>query len=179
MDEIEESLDEETATKNAHTVKEHIENLETIDGNFSNLGFWKLKRKLRPICEDPPMAKKDKAGNVITAPEAIKKLYVDTYSERLGNREMKPDLMDIYYLKKELWDCRNDEIKNKKTKEWNDKDLEKVIKSLKNNISRDPNGMINEVFKEGFMGKDLKEAPSQIVQWCQVQSIHPHVYDPR
>ena len=158
LDEIEELLDEETATKNANTVKEHIENMETIDENFSNLGFWKLRKKLSPKFEDPPMAKKDKDGNIITAPEALKKLYVDTYRERLRNREMKPELMDIYFLKKELWDYRNEEMKNEKANRWNNKDLEAVIKKLKNNISRDPNGMINEVFKDGFIGTDLKEA---------------------
>ena len=64
MEELEDSLAEATAAKNAHIVKEHIENMETDDGNFSNLGFWKLKRKLFPIAEDPPMAKHDKEGNI-------------------------------------------------------------------------------------------------------------------
>ena len=158
LNDIEESLEEETATVNANTVKEHIESMETVDGNFSNLGFWKLKRKLIPFFEEPVMAKKDKYGNIITAPEALKKLYVETYTERLRNRDMSPELMNIYFLKKELWECRNEEMKYKKTDAWNHKDLDVVIRSLKNNISRDPNGMVNEVFKHGFMGTDLKEA---------------------
>ena len=71
LEEIEESLAEATAAKNAHIVKDHVENIETIDGNFSQLGFWKLKKKLFPISEDPPMAKRDKDGNIISAPEGI------------------------------------------------------------------------------------------------------------
>ena len=37
-------------------------------------------------------------------------------------------------------------------------DLNKVLKSLKNNQSRDPNDMINELFKPGTIGCDLKSA---------------------
>ena len=37
-------------------------------------------------------------------------------------------------------------------------DLDAVLKSLKNNKSMDPIGMINEVFKAGCIGSDLKEA---------------------
>ena len=93
---IEEMLIEETAAKNAAIVKEYTEDLETVDGRFCNLGFWKLKRKLCPIAEDPPMAKRNKSGNIVTAPEAIKDLYVDTYKDRLRNRDMKLELMDTF-----------------------------------------------------------------------------------
>ena len=58
----------------------------------------------------------------------------------------------------ELWESRLDELKQEKSKPWSKKDLDKVLKSLKNNKTRDPNGMINEIFKEGCIGKDLKIA---------------------
>ena len=38
------------------------------------------------------------------------------------------------------------------------KQLNEVLKSLKNNKTSDPHSMINEVFKEGCIGSDLKEA---------------------
>ena len=128
------------------------------EGEFSNLGFWKLKRKLCPPIGDPPMAKKDKIGNIITAPECLKNLYVDTYRNRLKNREMKEDLMNIYYLKTELWETRNEYLKTIKTKPWEAKDLEKVLKSLKNRKAMDPCGMIGELFKDGYIGPDLSNA---------------------
>ena len=43
-------------------------------------------------------------------------------------------------------------------KPWTLEDLEEVLKKLKNNQSRDPNGMINELFKPGIAGRDLKKA---------------------
>ena len=40
---------------------------------------------------------------------------------------------------------------------WTISDLEKVAKSLKNNQSRDPHGMINELFKKDVAGIGLKQ----------------------
>ena len=51
--------------------------------------MWKLKSKLLPRPSDPPMAKKDAGGNLITAPLPLKKLYVETYRKRLEARPMK------------------------------------------------------------------------------------------
>ena len=50
------------------------------------------------------MAKRDKNGNLITYPNLLKKLYVDTYKERLKIREIKPELLDLYFLKSEFFD---------------------------------------------------------------------------
>ena len=82
---------------------EHISNLQTLNGSFSNLGMWKLKSKLLPRPRDPPMAKKDAYGNLITSKGALKKLYLDTYVHRLRNREMKSEYSDILELKTALW----------------------------------------------------------------------------
>ena len=67
-------------------------------------------------------------------------------------------MIDIFCLKTELWETRLDELLSNKSSPWNSKDLEKVLKSLKNNKTRDPMGMINEVFKPGCAGEDLKLA---------------------
>ena len=147
MEEIEEILIEETAAKNAKIAQEHLETVETCDGAFSNLGFWKLKQKLRPAANDPPMAKVDNHGNIITSPEGIKDLYVEEYTERLKNRQMKTELMDLYFLKTELWMSRLEYLKGKKSAPWNMEELEAVLKGLKNNKCMDPVGMINEIFK--------------------------------
>ena len=113
LEEIEEILIEETAEKNAKIVQEHVEAVETFDGVFSNLGFWKLKQKLRPVASEPPMAKVDQHGNIITSPEGIKDLYIEEYKNRLKNRKMKTELMDLYFLKTELWMSRLEYLKEK------------------------------------------------------------------
>ena len=72
------------------------------------------------------MAKRDKQGTLITAPSLIQKLYVDTYTERLKNREMKAELSELYNLKCELWKLRLEVLKLKKSKDWTIEDLNKV-----------------------------------------------------
>ena len=52
---------------------------------------------------------------------------------------------------------RFDQLKQNISKSWTIKDLEKVTKSLKNNQTRDPNGMINELFKSGVAGTGFKQ----------------------
>ena len=73
------------------------------------------------MAQDSPMAKRDKHGNIITAPEAIKNLYIDTYKERLQNRRMKSEPLDIYFLKSELWEYRNEELVKKQSNPWTPK----------------------------------------------------------
>ena len=170
LSEVEEFLVRELSVKNAEVVKEHVKNIQTLDGNFSQSGLWKLKQKLCPSITDPPMAKHDKEGNLVTAPESLKKLYLQTYTERLSHREMKADYLDIYFLKSELWSSRLANIKKIKSPDWDMDQLDYVLRSLKNNKSMDPNGMINETFKEGCIGSDLKEA--LLIMFNKVKQKH-------
>ena len=45
-----------------------------------------------------------------------------------------------------------------KSNPWNTIELKKVLKALKLNKSRDPHGLINELFKPGVLGKNLEES---------------------
>ena len=132
--------------QNAKIVEDHVETL-TVGGHFSQSGMWKLRKKLHPQQVDPPMAKYDKSGNLITAPPLLRKLYLDTYVDRLRHREMQPDLIEVYNLKTTLWDYRLEVLKSNKSQNWKMEELTKVLKNLKNNKSRDPDGYINEIFK--------------------------------
>ena len=44
------------------------------------------------------------------------------------------------------------------SKEWEMKDLDQASRDLKNNKSRDNEGLINEIFKHAFIGDDLKKS---------------------
>ena len=119
------------------------------------------------------MAKKDMEGNIITKPEALKTLYIQTYVERLKHREMKEEFKEIFQLKTVLWSERMKSIKKRKSRPWTIADIEKVTKTLKNNQTRDPNGMINELVKPNIMGKDLKNAILNLMN-----GIKEHFYFP-
>ena len=174
LEEVEIILMDATADKNAKAVRECIEEMETEEGTFENIGFWKIKKKLSPARSDPPMGKYDFDGNLVTSPEGIKNLYIETYKTRLKNREMKPELLDLYWLKTELWLSRLEYLKEKRTAPWNMNDLEFVLKGLKNNKCIDPVGMINEIFKNGCIGQDLKEALLMLFNGIKdIQDIPP------
>ena len=135
-----------------------IKDVEDVDGTFSQLKLWKLKRKVCPRPADPPMAKKDEDGNIITVPSQLKKLYSVTYKHRLRNRKIKTGLEDIYTMKMKLWPSRMIELTESKSPDWTPDELKAVLQSLKSNKSTDPNGMINELFKTNCLGSDLEKA---------------------
>ena len=155
LEEIESLLTDKFAFKSAQIIKEQIDELRQTNGGFSQLGFWKIKKKFFPNATDPPMAKKNESGQLITAPDLLKNLYFKTYKQRLRERPMKPEFLDIFMLKTELWESRLRELSAKKSDPWTIEELKETLKSLKNNKSRDPLGMINELFKENCAGPDL------------------------
>ena len=77
------------------------------------------------------MGKKDETGMLVTAPNLLKQLYLRTYQKRLEQRPMKPELVDIFFLKEELWSRRLEELRIKKTAPWNLSELKIALKSLK------------------------------------------------
>ena len=110
------------------------------------------------------MAKVDILGNLITAPSALKNLFLDTYVERLKHRPILPNLTDNYYGKVELWNRRFNYLKTRKDRDWSDADLTSTLKSLKNNKSQDPSGFINAIFK-----------PPVILKWANKKVSIPEI----
>ena len=159
---IEDEISEKVAKRNADLVKEYVESFN-VDGKFSPVGMWKLKDKLIPKESDPPMGKLDKDGILVTSPDAVKSLYLAHYSERLKHRPIKDDFKENYNKKVTLWSLRFEELKRRKSENWSEKDLKAALLSLKTNKTRDPNGLINELFRPPTIGKDLEHALLKLV----------------
>ena len=182
---VEKKLEDITATRNALLVKDYIKSLVYND-KFSQTSMWKLRKKLHPPNPmDPPMAKKDKLGNLVTAPALLRCLYQETYKDRLRHRAMKSDFSDVYFLKMKLWSLRCETLRSKKSPAWPQKALDNVLKNMKNNKSRDPHGLLNEILKPGVCGNDLKLGILHLVngvkenfhfpdyiQWANITSIY-------
>ena len=147
-----------TALKNAEIIRSNLKQIDSLDGSFNQLGMWKLKQRLIARQSDPPTIKKDSTGKWISAPSALKDLYLRTYQTRLEHRTMKEEYIELKLLKEELWNIRYEQLKNNPSGKWSLKDLITVTKTLKNGKSRDPNGLIAEVFKPGVAGKSLQLA---------------------
>ena len=59
-------------------------------------------------------------------------------------------------MKNELFNIRLELYKCIKSEPWVMKDLNRALKDLKQDKARDPNGWVNELFKDGVAGKKLK-----------------------
>ena len=103
-----------------------------------------------------PVGKKDHKGNISNNHEGMKELYLQTYVNRLRKRPMKLVSEEMKKLKTELFELRLGLSKYNKSKPWTIVDLDRAIKSLTKDKARHPNGLINEIFKEGVAGKDFK-----------------------
>ena len=76
----------------------------------------------------------------------------------MRKRPTHQDVPDIVKIQEETFKMRIEQARKNKSPEFTMAELEKVLKSLKNDKSKDFNGYINELFKEGVVGKDLKQS---------------------
>ena len=156
IEDIEHYIAMKVSDKNAKKISEQFNDMTLGEGSFSQVGFWRVKNKLCPKNGDPPMAKRDCHGNLVTSPENLKALYLETYQNRLRKRKIRTNFEDLMILKNELWKYRLSNLKSKVSNPWTLSNLENALKSLKNNQARDPMGLINELFKPGMLGDQMK-----------------------
>ena len=113
IENIEEEISRKISDRNASRISEQMAELNVGDGKFCSNGMWKLKSKLCPKEHDPPMAKKDTDGNLVTSPDLLKNLYLDTYKYRLRHRKIESKYQDVLILKNQLWEYRLESLKGK------------------------------------------------------------------
>ena len=143
------------ATKNKEIVNEYLgKNQDTTEG-FSQIRTYNLKKRLCPKNSlDPPTAKRNSEGKLVSDPEELKTLYMETYAARLKPNAVPDSLKKTEELKNELFSLRLAAASKEKSDDWTLEQLEKVLKSTKNDKARDAHGHVYEIFKEG--GKSLK-----------------------
>ena len=150
----------------------HDENSE--DEPHDQLKTWRLKKKLAPKnTEEPPTAKMNSDGNLVTEKADLEKLYLSTYIERLSPNPIPEDLKDVVSLKNHLFDLRMNMCSTNFSPEWTMYQLEDVLKNLKNDKARDSHGHIYELFK--FGGKDLKMSILKMFNLIKSEQIYPEI----
>ena len=132
-----------------------------------------LKKKFPRITKSTPVAKRDFKGNLITQHQGLRKLYLKTYKQRMRNRVIKKELIEFKEIKEDLFDKRLKLANEKKSKLWSIGELEKALRYLKNSKSRDPSGWVNELFKDGVAGKNLKLSLLHIVNKIKEENYIP------
>ena len=159
---------------NRQKVIDNFKDIDGSNGNLSHQGVWKLKKKYFPKNKPTlPAGKKNLKKQLITNPEELKNLYLDTFRFRLRQRPAKPDYENFLKLQEELFKFRLEIAKQKKTQPWEMKDLEDAIKTLKNGKCRDPEGLIREIFKEDVIGEDLKLSMLKMYNKIKSTGIFP------
>ena len=103
---------------------------------------------------DPPGAKKDEFGNLVTDREELEDLYIPTYQNRLQPNPISDKYVELKNLKEYLFNIELKLSKSQISKSWSIEDLSKALKSFKNNKARDEHGHIYELFKYG--GSSIK-----------------------
>ena len=159
LQKIEEKISTIEAKLNYEKNKNAFGNFCQDPENVNIQEVWKKINKLWPtFAPTLPVAKKDHAGKVVSDPKELKIILAKEYRERLRTRPARADLKDLEQRKSDIFQLKMKLAESKRTKKWTMMDLEGALSDLKNNKSRDDEGLINEIFKIGVIGEDLKKS---------------------
>ena len=184
LKEVEDAIAEANEEK-AKVVRDEVNGSKHNDEAMNANKMWKLKKKLCPNAMAPPSAMLDKEGNLLTTDEAITERALEVYAERLAPNKIEKHLENLEKARNELCEYRLKLAKANKTPPWEMDDLEKVLKNLENDKSRDAEDHANELFKESAAGSDLlkailklmnlikeKQKCPKIMEKCNITSLH-------
>ena len=172
---IMEKIGDACAEKNKKHVQDYLGKEDDSIEGFNQAKTWMLKKKLSPKSTlDTPAAKKDDTGNLVTSKAQLEKLYVKTYQERLTPNQIKASLKTVEYLKEYLFEIRLQLAKLQKSRKWTLEDLDKALKTFKNNKARDAFGHTYELFKYG--GSDLKLSLLNLCNAVKDKQIYPEIF---
>ena len=82
-------------------------------------------------------------------------------------------MKNIIFKKNKIFEAKLKFACENKSKQWDIEDLDKALKDLKNNRSRDPEGLINEIFKKNVIGDDLKDSLLMMFNKLKQEQIIP------
>ena len=156
---LEALIAEECQDENKKKVVDNFRDINGSDGNLNHQGVWKAKKRYFPKLKPKiPVGKKNIKGQMITNPEELKELYLNTFKYRLRHRPAAPGYEDLLQKQEELFRHRLELARKEKTLPWKMSDLENALKSLKADKCRDPEGIIREIFKDEVIGTNLKKS---------------------
>jgi hypothetical protein len=171
-------IDQEIANqifeRNRKLIIDQVCDMSDITCNLSRVKMWKVKQKVCPKIETAyPVAKLDHNGNLVSNRDELKKLYSDTYKERLRHRDINPNYAQLKQLKETLFSLRLRTAKLSKTNPWSEKDLLKVTSKLKSKKAADPMGLVFELFRPEVAGCDLLQSLLQLCNQVKAECDIP------
>ena len=160
---------------NFQKLKDELNKIDPNNKGIDSKQLWKLKKKMCPKSQDAPSAMMDKSGNLLTSNKALQKRALQVYAERLAGNEIKPHLKDLEHDRNTLCEIRVKLSKSKINDPWNIEELKDVLKQLKHDKSRDPEGYINELFKESTAGSDLVLGLLKLMNLIKKKQVYPSI----
>ena len=121
-----------------------------------------------------PTAKKDHMGKIVSTPSGLKKLLAKEYKGRLRTRPVRPDLVGLDQRRRRILKMKLKLASSRPSSPWSMSDLERALKDLKKNKSRDHEGLVNEIFKLDVIGDDLKRS---LLMKLEVRPNDTNVYE--
>jgi hypothetical protein len=116
LNNIKNQIATECEDENRKKVVDNFKDMNGGSGNLNHQGVWKTKRKFFPkIKPTLPVGKKNLRNQIITNPDDLKDLYLETFKFRLRQRPAKPGFENLLDKQKELFDLRLAAAKLKKT----------------------------------------------------------------
>ena len=154
---IEEEIGRISNWKDAKEVWKKFQDVADSDNSSSTQAMWKWKKKLFPkVKPSPPMGIKDIKGEVKIKGQDIQDIYQKEYKHRLRPRPILPEIQDLEALQDQLFKVRLESASKIISPPWKISELDKVLSSLKSGKSRDPSGLLSNIFKKPVCGTDLK-----------------------
>ena len=136
-----------------------VKNFKSFSENTENVNMqqmWKNMKRIWPKSGTAlPVAKKNHRGKIVSGAKDIKNLLAIEYRDRLRSRPVRPDLVYMKKRKKKIFKLKMKLAQKKQSPDWVMSDLDTALSNL---WSRDPEGYVNEIFKHGVIGKDMKKS---------------------
>ena len=157
INDLNEIISDFEAKENRKIIMENFKYFSDNPESVNLSQMWKIVKKLWPKCGTTlPTAKKNHRGKIVSGPHELKKLLAKEYKERLRSRPVRPDLLEFEGRKKMIFKMKMKLAESTKSPEWTMSDLDRALRDLKRNKSRDNEGFINELFKPDVIGNNLK-----------------------
>ena len=156
---IDQLISKECEDKEYEKLVKVVSELETECGGIDLTNVWKQFLKAYPKKTHPiPTGIKNISGKVVTNPDEKKSVTLEHFKFRMRERPVHKDAKKIAEIQENTFKMRLEEARTKKSLPFSMSELDKVLKGLKNGKSKDSQGYICELFKEGVIGNNLKES---------------------
>ena len=173
-DKVDKAISKLISDQNRNKINDLFQSIANADDSCNTLGMWKQVKKIFPkILKSVPSGIKNHLGKIVTKTSSVKQIIMRKYKIRLRKRPSGPGIENIMKIKEENSRRIINLCREVKTPPWTAEELAKVSKSLKNNKCRDPNGLINKLFKPGVIGTDLQIALLDLFNRCKSEMQIP------